>query len=433
MVPETPIRWDIVEEHLDEAGFMYQLWEEALRSPVYTLPEIAEGPEERLLAHLDGLILGGPAVAKKLLVPALAGDEPGQVFAAAFALLAEGPPEHLAVVLAALERAEPAQRAAIRRALQVVPRPDLGQRLAGVVAKAPAIQADLLDVLGYLRVDPGVRLESLVNTKNSASEAIAVRLARVFPARLEPAAIDRALASPVAEVRAAALETAAVLAHRGAVPACEATVATRGPAFGTAALLLALSGEEKCLPQIVAALAEPRLQREAAFALGFSGRVSAADALLEAMVDEKLAAVAGEGFAAITGLAIEKGFAKPPEPWNPDAEEEEDEEYGPEAELAKPEPDAIAAWWKEARPRLDPAQRRWLRGRPWAGEAVFRELEQGPARRHETLALDLAVRTRGQVQLTWDAMSARQTRELAEAKSAATGRITARSYGDAIR
>ncbi len=417
MVPETPIRWDIVEEHLDEAGFMYQLWEEALRSPVYTLPEIAEGPEERLLAHLDGLVVGGPAVAKKLLVPALAGDEPGQAFAATFALLAEGPPEHLAVVLAALERAEPAQRAAIRRALQVVPRPDLGQRLAGVVAKAPAIQADLLDVLGYLRVDPGVRLEPLVNTKDPAKEALAVRLARVFPGSLDPVAIDRALTSPVAEVRAAALETAAVLGHRGAVAACEATVAARGPAFGTAALLLALSGEEKWLPPIVAALAEPKIQREAAFALGFSGRVSAADALLAAMWDEKLAPVAAEGFAAITGLAIEKRFARTAERWNPDEEEEdEEEEYGPEADLPKPEPDTVTLWWQETRTKLDPWQR-WLRGTPWSASASLGDLQHGPARRRWACALDLAVRTRDRARITCDAVSLRQRREMDEART----------------
>ncbi len=411
MRPETPIRWDIVEEHLDEAGFMFQLWEEALRSPVYTLAEIAEGPEERLLAHLDGLVLGGPAVAKKLLLPALAGDEPGQAFAAAFALVAEGPTDRIDLVLAALEKAEPAQRVAIRRALAVVPRAELAQRLAAAAAKASAIQADLLDVLGYRRVDPGVRLEPLVNSKDPAKEALAVRLARVFPARLDPAAVERALGSRVPEVRAAALETAAVLGHRGAVPTCEATVASRGPAFETAALLLGLSGEEKWVAPLAAALADPEFQRDAAFALGFSGRVSAADALLGAMRDEKLAALAAEGFSAITGLAIENALAKTPERWDPEAEERPDEAYGPEADLPKPEPAAVAAWWKAARPKLDPAQR-WMRGRPWGAESLVAELEHGPARRREALALDLCIETRGLVQIAWDAPSALQRREL---------------------
>ncbi len=424
------IRWDIVEEHLDEAGFLYGQWEEALRSPLYTLEEIAEGPEERLLAHLDGLVLGGSRVAKKLLLPALGADEAGPAFAAAFALLASEDGDFTAEVLDALAKAEPVARAAIRRALGVVPRADLGQRLAVLVPKAPAIQADLVEALGYLRIDPGVRLEPLAGAKDPALVALALRLARVFPARLDPAAVERALSSPVAEVRAAALETAAVLGLKGAVPACEATVASRGPAFGTAALLLGLSGDEKPLAPVVAALADPRLQREAAFALGYSGRVSSADALLGAMRDEKLAAVAGEGFSAIAGLAVEKGLAKPPKRWDPEKEDEEEEEYGPESDLEEPEPELIAAWWKEARPKLDPAQR-WLRGQPWGAEALFRELAQGPARRREALALDVAVRTRGRVQLACDAMSARQRRELAEGPGAA-GRMSLRSYREAV-
>src|SRR5262249_14679432 len=95
---EPPIRWDIVEEHLDEAAFLYQLWEQSLRSPKYTLREIAEGPEERMLAHLDGLVVGGSPVAKKLLIPSLESDEPGVVFAAAYALLASEDGDFLAPV-----------------------------------------------------------------------------------------------------------------------------------------------------------------------------------------------------------------------------------------------------------------------------------------------------------------------------------------------
>src|SRR5262245_29573732 len=89
-MPYTPPqpRWDILEEHLDEAEFLWGMWEHALRAPNYDLDEVARGPEERLLAHLDGLVAGGPAVAPRLLVPALDAREPHRVAAAAAALLA---------------------------------------------------------------------------------------------------------------------------------------------------------------------------------------------------------------------------------------------------------------------------------------------------------------------------------------------------------
>ena len=85
-VPE-PL-WDIVEEHLDEAEFLWEQWEHALLAPNYTLDELADGPEARLLAHLDGLVVGGPEVARRLLIPTLDEDvEPTRVRAAALALL----------------------------------------------------------------------------------------------------------------------------------------------------------------------------------------------------------------------------------------------------------------------------------------------------------------------------------------------------------
>jgi uncharacterized protein (TIGR02270 family) len=406
---DSVIRWDLAEEHLDEAAFLSAQWEAALRSPDFTLEEIAAGPEERLLAHLDALVLGGARVAKRLLLPALEAEDPGAVFAASFALAEGGRPGELEAVLAMLARAGQSQRAAIRRALAVAPRQDLAQKLARLATSA-RMAAELLEVLGALRVDPGLRLEPLA--RDPATEALALRLARVFPTRLDPAAIDRGLASSVPEVRAAALETGIIVGAPAAWPACEEELQELGPAFDEAALLAGLSGEERCLQPLVAALGDAQLARDAAFALGFSGRVAAAEALLEAMRAEALAPVAAEGFAAIAGLEVRKPFARPPLRWTPGAP---DEPEGPDAELAKPDRDAIARWWQAH--KLDRAQR-WLRGRPWSAEAVLRELEQGPARRRAALALDLAVRTRGQQQLSWDALSARQRAELAAFRAA---------------
>lgn len=415
MTREPLIRWDVVDEHLDEAGFLRQIWEEALRSPLYTLAEVAAGPEERMLAHLDGLVVAGRRAAEKLLLPALGEADTGQVFAAAFALLASEDGDFTDAVLEALGGAEPQPRAALRRALGVVPRTDLGARLAALAPKAaPTVQADLLDVLAYLRVDPGVRLEPLFASEDAADRARALRVAGVFPARLDPRALERGLVDPEAEVRVAAMEVGFAAGLRGAWEACEAELAARGPGYARAALLAALRGDERAVAPLVAALGEEDVAEPAIFALGFTGRTSAADALLELMVrDEERAPLAAEGFSAITGLVVEKRFERETPPWRPKSpfEEEEGERYGPEADLPKPVPEAIVRWWKEARPRLDP-RTRWLRGQPWSAEAQLGELGSGPARRREGLAVDLAIRTKGQVMVAWDALSERQRREL---------------------
>jgi hypothetical protein len=68
-------------------------------------------------------------------------------------------------------------------------------------------------------------------------------------------------------------------------------------------------------------------------------------------------------------------------------------------------------------PACERAQR-WIRGQPWGAEALWGELEQARRGVARGLALDLAARTRGQVQLAWDAASA-------------AGLLSARSYCEA--
>ena len=69
--PELPVLREVAEEHLDEAGFLWTQWERALVSPDYSASEVADGPEERLAAHLEGLALGGREVAERLLASKL--------------------------------------------------------------------------------------------------------------------------------------------------------------------------------------------------------------------------------------------------------------------------------------------------------------------------------------------------------------------------
>ena len=132
------------------------------------------------------------------------------------------------------------------------------------------------------------------------------------------------------------------------------------------------------------------------------------------MKDEKRAPVAAEGFAAITGVRIEKQCAKPAKKWNPEEEDEQEEEYGPEADLPKPDAEVIARWWQKVRPRLY-GGRRWLRGKAWSVAVALGEFQNGPARRHATIGLELAVRTGGGLQLPSDAPTTRLGLALREA------------------
>src|SRR5436305_8308936 len=97
---------EIVEEHLGDAAFLAARWESALEAYDETPESVLEGDEERLIANLDGLRVAGVAAADALLMPALEGDDAGQVFAAAWTLAGSGAPPARAALLALFETAE---------------------------------------------------------------------------------------------------------------------------------------------------------------------------------------------------------------------------------------------------------------------------------------------------------------------------------------
>lgn len=106
---------DILEEHFEELEFLWQQRQEALRSPEYTLPELAE-LEERIEAHVDGLVLAGEA-AIPVLEAGLAGDDPLIVFSAAYPLLRLDRDDAAKLVMQTLQEAQGPQLDGLRQAL----------------------------------------------------------------------------------------------------------------------------------------------------------------------------------------------------------------------------------------------------------------------------------------------------------------------------
>ncbi|MFY2557024.1 hypothetical protein ACN469_05290 [Corallococcus terminator] len=159
-------------------------------------------------------------------------------------------------------------------------------------------------------------------------------------------------------------------------------------------------------------LEAPRLRGEVLWALGFSGRVEAADACAELLGDKLHGRVAAEAFCAITGLVLEETFVQEP----PDDEPEEDDldadlSLSFEASLPVPAPEAIREWWRTQRSRFD-VQARYLGGKPWSGEVLMAALETVPMRRRHGLARQLSLESRGAFRLNTLASTRRQRRQL---------------------
>ncbi len=402
MSPRRPtVRWELLERHLEEAEFLWTQWEHALWSPEFTLAPLAEGDEGRLRAHLDALVLGGSAFATRWLLPALASEEPARVAAASWALLSAEDADWREPVLQRLEEAPGDAGPGIFRALALLDRADLhAQLLKKLPTLPPELQAGLLRVARFRHLDASATLEQLDSAADPALHAEAVRALLFLPrTQAGDARLSRALSHAEPTVSTAALETGLLLGSR------EVWDRARSSTSRAALLTLAVAGESKDLADLIARMKDAAVRQEVIWALGFSGRLSAAEALLPLLRDEALGPLAVDAFAAITGLprvppflveapddedeASDEEEAEPPEPedlhaWLP----------SPQALPGKVDAQAVKTWWSQRRGAFTEGTR-YLRGVPLTVDGMARALETEPLRRRPSLAWEAALRSGG--------------------------------------
>lgn len=416
------------EQHFDEASFLWLQWERGLVAPEYVLDEVSEF-EERLLAHVDGLVLGGTPVAEWLLAPALEETELERRTVAAYTLLSPEVPSGSELVRTALEAAPPKVLPAFQRALEAREREALPSWLPTLLKQEePGRLALALEVCAWHGMHPGPGLPGLLGHEEPTVAAAALRVAARLDEGVEPDVLRRHLDSPVPALRDAAIEAGLLGGHRSAWVACQSALEKGAPGLRLPALVLAMGGDARDLERLKNLLAEPRHRPDALWALGFSGQPSAAEACLEWMEDKAVSHLAAEAFCAITGLHLEERFiaSSPEEESLPALEEEDlDADLNPKAEDALPRPVAaqVSAWWKEARKDFE-LERRYLNGKPFRAEVLLEALLTAPMRRRHVLALELALRSRGELRVPTRAFTPHQRKALAAVRAATPARFS---------
>jgi uncharacterized protein (TIGR02270 family) len=353
-------------------------------------------------------VVGGPAVARRLLIPTLEEDvEPMRVRAAALALLLTPGPEGLDAVLTALHEV-PALRPELARALECSDHPDLLTRvrpllddpeLRATAARVLVAHHQPLDALMRPLLASHDPAERTVGLMNLAFEPDAIRHAKQ---------VGLALLSLTADdprVRDAALTAGALLDFPEAWN--RARELAGAPGCEHALLLLGVRGQPDDEALLVAALARPEQRAAALFALGFVGTGTAVEAALAWLDDAEHGRLAGEVLSAVTGLDLEDANLT-----RPDDDADEPLEHRPEHDLPRPEPIATLLWWTRNADRFAPGQR-FLRGEPLAATTLIDQLRVGPMRRRPALLLDLLFRTGPHNRVALAAPTARQRIELA--------------------
>jgi len=431
-----PVSWDMLEAHLDESCFLWGKWRRVLVAPDHVLEEVAR-VEGRLLAHVDALVLAGAKAADRLLVPALGQcDEPGRVECGALALLLqdEQPEVGLRTVFQVFLEGEDGPRHGIVRALRLIGGPALENRMRSLLESAlsPPVLAAVLDVLGAWRVDPGPRLTGLLTHEAPEVQAAAFRCVRGLPARLPDAALSLGLRSTLAEVGEVALEAGLTGGHRLAWLECHRQVAERGPLRALAMRALAIAGGAQNQRLLFEALDDPLTRREALRAVGLLGTVEAVRTCLALMRETRWAPLAAEAFSMMTGRMMEPAAeARVSDDEDTALEESSTEtEYDAEEDLPRPDVPVVEAWWAEQSKRFEPSVR-YVDGRPLGQMALLDALRDGSMYRRRSLALVLALRTRGEAGLTTDAWTRVQRAQLEAARRLPVARFSRSLEGGA--
>ena len=307
-------------------------------------------------------------------------------------------------MLDALDAAKGACRAALVRAMQLAPLcgPEvLGAYLTGDTD--PALQAAVIEVLVFHRADLSGQLPALLQDDDAAVRARSMEAARLPQWASVLPLVARGLDDPSPRVRQAALEAGLVHGLEPARIRCRELAAQ--PGEGRALLLLCLAEGAAALEPLTAALSRQEDAGAALLAGGYLGLPDAVPGILEHLDGPpESARLAGEAFCAITGLdfgapgmTVQTEQTEPDEPVPLEHEDlEGDLVPSPEDHLPLPDAAAVRSWWEHNRSCFAPGQR-YLAGQPVTGNAYRLALFDGPLRRRHTLALELAIRTRGRL------------------------------------
>ncbi|MCL4204038.1 MAG: hypothetical protein KJ000_16165 [Pirellulaceae bacterium] len=182
MNAKFPVVPSVLNEHLEQLTMLWQQRQDAQRSPDYLREDVAR-LDERLEAHVDGLLLAGEQ-AIPLLEESLASEEPAAVFAAAFVLLRQEQPGAATRVVEALLLAEQGQLTGIRQALCHGPIALIEARLREICESGQSAAAvAALEVLAYHQRATGLlhRLARFYVDENPVVRQAAWRITAMLP------------------------------------------------------------------------------------------------------------------------------------------------------------------------------------------------------------------------------------------------------------
>lgn len=409
----------VVEQHAEEAGFLWMQRRNAVVAPNVSLRHLGR-LEERLLAHIDGVRIANEAGVAACSMQ-LAGGEPGPLFVATALAVEAGATERLERLLALGEALPQAQcglfgafgwseSADLRGVVAtLLSSPSAFRRLAGTVA------------CSMHRVDPGIISGRRLEDPDSAVRARALRATGElglgeYVSRLLDRIEDGDPAIQFWASWSAVLLGDRNKAHETLLKAGLRDGPERPRAFQLALMSMGADRAHGVLQRLARDAEDAAVTRYLIKGSGFAGDPRYVSWLIGHMKDDKLARLAGEAFSLITGAnltALNLRYTRPDLETGPN-DDPEDENVDADADEGLPWPDAVKVekWWRARSDRFQTGGRYFM-GEPLNPSICQRVLKDGYQRQRIVAALHLSLLSSGMPLFNTSAPAWRQQRLLA--------------------
>ena len=163
-VDKSPIIEEIVDQHFEEASFLWTLRDAAATATNYSLRDLAD-LDERVEAHIDGLRVAGN-YGWKLCKDGIDHEEPGTVFTAAVIAFESSDVEKIEFIVANSSKSRPAFRAAVSALVWLGDESFKSIIMALVTAKSWQHRSLGIAACGERRVNPRAHLDKAINSSN---------------------------------------------------------------------------------------------------------------------------------------------------------------------------------------------------------------------------------------------------------------------------
>jgi uncharacterized protein (TIGR02270 family) len=417
---------DILEEHLEEAIFLYTQRRTALADDGHNLADLAR-LEERLLAHVDGLVVAG-GEAWDLVARLLTDGDEGEAFIAALVTLAAGDPDRSeqqrTELLAAFKQASGETLAGLTGAFCLFGSGDLTKVLRNEAAEAGVeTTVAVLEILAFHRqgFSPD-ELRDVLRSEESTIRIAGLRAAASMGWRDFAGRTADFLTAPDPNLVAESIRTGFILNDDKGLQTSRALVAEGKEPGAGVQIWLGLAGRPEDATLLAAGLDSETLGRGAVTALGWLGQPGAVDKLLQRLDRLDLARRIGAAVRRITGVDLAAAGLVIPDREEPAARRSGNDRPDLDpvsvtdddlAELAEdpddflpwPDPHKLTAWWQRNRGSFQSGHR-YRYGREFDRAAVLELLRTGGLAERHLAACELARMSPGQVlletrHLTW--------------------------------